>query len=197
MKLLGYIGGMKTFLFGFCLCLSLPVAAQTPAPLPVDSLTHKITYTGVVLVAGASKAELYSRAREWFAATFGSSKAVLEMDDREAGKLIGKAYAQFDFSGVFGQSLPWAMWRVIKVEVKDGRYRYTLDGFGLGGSIEHPGESKPLEPWLAGAARPAGKMVSKMTAKMVLSITTGVQETASAEVASLQKAMAPKAGSDF
>lgn len=165
-------------------------------PLPVDSLTGKITYSGVVQVPQASQAELYSRAREWFAATFGSSKSVLEMDDRGLGKLIGRAYAQFYFNSGFGQPLPWSMWRTIKIEAKDGRYRYTLDGFGLGGPIAQPSEPKPIEGWLAEFHK-TGKPLGKMATKMLTSVTDGIPETANAEIESLQKAMAKKAGGDF
>lgn len=188
---------MKTVLLLCALCLSLGAAGQVaPLPsLPTDSLTHKITYQGVVQVPGASQLELYSRAREWFAATFGSSKAVLEVDDRESGKLIGRAYAQFEFSGGFGPTVPWAMWRTIKVETKDGRYRYTITNFMLGNSVTSLNINPPTEPveyWLAKfekGKKPPGKMLAKMQASVV----EGVRSTGEQEVLSLQRLMTPLA----
>ena len=82
-------------LFLLCLLACGLQAAGQVSPLPIDSLTHKVTYQGVVQVPGVTQAEMYSRAREWFAVTFGSAKAVLEMDDRTAGKLIGRENGGF------------------------------------------------------------------------------------------------------
>src|SRR6266496_2496034 len=57
---------------------------------PVDTVTGEIKFTEVVYVDSISKLLLYSRAREWFTKAFKSSKAVLDLDDKENGKLIGK-----------------------------------------------------------------------------------------------------------
>lgn len=46
--------------------VAAPAWAQQQ-PLPVDSTTHKITYSAVVQVPGASQAELYGRALRWLA----------------------------------------------------------------------------------------------------------------------------------
>lgn len=174
------------------LCL-LARAAAAQTTLPLDSVSGKVTYTGVVQVPGASAAELYSRGREWFAYTFGSSKTVLEMDDHEAGKLIGRAYAQFDFAAGIGRPQPWALWRKIKVEVKEGKYRYTISDFVLGGPISQPDASThPLESWLAPTiAR------GKRPGNMVLSVIAGADVTGKQEAASLQAAMGKKPGGDF
>ena len=186
----GYLAGMKTVLLLCALFVSFAAVGQT-APLPTDSVTQKITYQGVVQVPGASQLELYSRAREWFAATFGSSKVVLEMDDRESGKLIGRAYAQFEFSGGFGPTLPWAMWRTIKVEMKEGRYRYTITNFMLGNSITSPDVSPPtksIETWFAGFEN-SRKPLGKMSAKMQASVIEGIRLTGEQEVLSLHSLM--------
>ena len=55
---------MKTALLALCLLSGIAAHGQTwKSPLPLDSATHKVTHSGVVEVPGASKAELYSRAR--------------------------------------------------------------------------------------------------------------------------------------
>jgi hypothetical protein len=188
---------MKKLLLALALLGASPVAAQTwHNPLPMDSTTHRVTYTGVVQVPGATKAELYSRAREWFADNFNSSKAVLEMDDREAGKLIGNATAEFDFAGSIGKPLPTAMWRKIKVELKDGKYRYTVTDFAFGGGVTQ-GDSNPVERWF----KPSGFTFNKdgTPKKMVASVVSGVETTATSEVSSLRAAMTKSASktSDF
>lgn len=113
---------MKHLLLALLL-LPLGLMAQT---FPVDSTTQKIVYSEVVQAANTSAADLYSRAREWFATTFNSADAVLEMDDKAAGKLVGNA-----FSDIHGMSATMMtkmkLWYAITVELKDGRYRYTIN----------------------------------------------------------------------
>ena len=124
---------MKILLLLLLLAPCLRAAGQA-SPLPVDSTTRKVTYQGIVQVPGVSQAELYSRAREWFATSFGSAKAVLEMDDRVVSKMVGRYYATFGFSAGLSAT-PWHLWRTVTVEVKDGRYRYSFTRFGLGSSL--------------------------------------------------------------
>src|SRR5258708_31294843 len=64
---------------------------ETPK-LPIDSETNKIMYTEVVKVdSSVTKDILYSKAREWFAIAFKSSNVVIQLEDKENGKIIGKA----------------------------------------------------------------------------------------------------------
>lgn len=58
---------------------------------PIDSITNKIKFSEVVNVKNNSQSALYTKAREWFAKSFKSSESVLDMEDKENGKLIGKA----------------------------------------------------------------------------------------------------------
>jgi hypothetical protein len=117
---------MKIFLLALFL-LPFSLLAQQ---FPTDSTTGKITYTGVVQVDGTNKADLYARAREWFTDNFKSADAVLEMEDKEAGILVGKAYS--DITGMTATMMhAMKMWYNVKVEVKDNRYRYTINQIQL------------------------------------------------------------------
>lgn len=77
-----------------------------------------IEYQEVVEVPGANKLQLYKAAREWFAKAYEDSKEVLEMDDRESGVLIGSGFSKVEAA---------QLWSSVKVEIKDGKYRYTLN----------------------------------------------------------------------
>ena len=185
----------KLFLLLACYCLSFKVAGQTvwKNPLPVDSVTHRVSYSGVVEVPGATKAELYSRAREWFANTFGSSKAVLEMDDRESGKLIGNANAEtsIDYGGILGTA-PTRLWRTIRVEIKEGRYRYTFTNFDMGALSGLQAEAHPIEAWF----KPSSLIYNKdgSPKRAAASIFKGVQQSGESQVSSLHEAMTKSAG---
>jgi len=98
--------------------------------LPIDSQTNKISYTEVVYVDSLTKKqELFSRAREWFAKTFNSSTNVIQMEDKESGKIIGKALIQVYHKGLV-MTYKWGYINyTISVYIKDGRYKYELTDF--------------------------------------------------------------------
>src|SRR5690606_9337869 len=61
--------------------------------LPIDNSTNKVLYSEVVLVedSAANQQNLFSRAREWFAKAYKSSNNVVQMEDKESGKIVGRA----------------------------------------------------------------------------------------------------------
>ena len=109
------------------------VLGQTNTPnLPIDSLSGKITYTEVVYVDSlANKQELFSRAREWFAKAYKSSTKVIQMEDKESGKLVGKALMKVYFKERIGNRyLPGGYINyTISIYIKDGRYKYEITDF--------------------------------------------------------------------
>lgn len=96
--------------------------------LPIDSSTNKVSYSEVVKVDGTSKDELYTRAREWFSMAFKDAKSVLDMDDKAAGKLIGKGNSTGTFN-ILGTRFTLRIHYTISVTTKDGRYRYEITDF--------------------------------------------------------------------
>lgn len=113
---------MKYLIALFAL-VSLCASAQTR--LPMDSATKQYSYSEVVIVDSTSKDELYLRAKEWFANSFKSANDVLQMDDKEAGKLIGKGNTDIHVKSV-GLTVPVMLKFTVKVTAKDNRYRYEI-----------------------------------------------------------------------
>lgn len=89
--------------------------------VPINQETGKVDFSSTISIDNTKQLELYSRSREWFAKSFVSSKAVLEMDDKEAGKLIGKGYAD---TPELGKNC--VMYFLLSVYVKDDKYRYSF-----------------------------------------------------------------------
>lgn len=90
-------------------------------------------YSEVVTVEGKTAEELYVFAREWFAVTFNSAKDVLQMDDADAGKLIGKgstSVSEFFIAGKGLAAVPikmdWEPHFTVKIEVRNGRYKCEI-----------------------------------------------------------------------
>jgi hypothetical protein len=121
----------KLFLLGVITLLSVTsIFGQTETlNLPIDSLTGKINYTEVVSVDTLSnKQELFSRAREWFAKAYKSSTKVIQMEDKESGKIVGKALIQV-FYKYMGLKPGGYINYTISIYIKNGKYKYELTDF--------------------------------------------------------------------
>ena len=105
------------------------VAATLTAPLPLDAGTHLIDFTKVVPAPGASKDELHARAKVWLAETFKLPRITLQVDDKDAGVLIGKGWQAAFAPNAFGTNDELILWYTVKFAFKDGRYRYNLTDF--------------------------------------------------------------------
>lgn len=82
-------------------------------------------YSEVVEVPGKSAKQLYTDGRAWFAITFVAANSVLQMDDPEAGKLIGKGYCELVYL-LKKVPVPLDIYFTLSIQVRDGRYKYEI-----------------------------------------------------------------------
>ena len=98
--------------------------------LPGDS-EGNIFFEEVVKVdSNLTKQELYVNAKEWFAKTFVSAQDVIQMDDKEVGRIIGKGNMEYNSTIYYGSNgtKGWIRYTVT-IQVKDGRYKYEISNF--------------------------------------------------------------------
>lgn len=91
-----------------------------------------MTFDRVVESKGSSKDVIYESTKMWIAENFRSAKAVLEYEDKEAGKIIGNGSIKYPCSGL--DCVAKDDWRVLftmKVEAKDERFRMTFSNLRL------------------------------------------------------------------
>lgn len=97
-----------------------------------------IMFSEVIKVDSADKNELYLRAKSFFANSFKSGKAALQMEDKEDGILIGKSFKGL-CDGEDGISFGcYDMHFSIKITVKDGRYKYEIYDISFRSSPSYP-----------------------------------------------------------
>lgn len=94
---------------------------------PTDE-NGKIVFTEVVEVPNVLKDALYSRAYEWFAKSFKSAQNVIQMEDKENGKIVGKgAFGDINVTANLGLvAIKGKVLFTISVYVKDGKYKFEL-----------------------------------------------------------------------
>lgn len=76
----------------------------------------------VVHEVDLTKDQIFDKTLEWMALTFNDSKAVIELKDRENGKIIGKGISRF---GIMGSTHSY----VVIVDIKEKKYRATFKDF--------------------------------------------------------------------
>ena len=81
---------------------------------------------GVTTVDSATKNELFDRATMWFATYYRKSTDVLELKDKDGGRIAGKGsfpvyMKQWGFVGY--------IYYTIRLYFKEGKYKYIIDSF--------------------------------------------------------------------
>jgi hypothetical protein len=109
----------------FFLLLISSVKAQDSIPLK----DGKLHFEEVVEVLNNSKENLYSKGKIWFVDNFKSADDVLQMDDKEAGILIGKGYRDiYVDTKIMGsiQKYKTRAFYTIKIQIKEGKYKLDI-----------------------------------------------------------------------
>jgi hypothetical protein len=132
---------MRTSLVLIFLILSLiSVAQKEKVIFPTDS-SGDIVFTEVVKLDSVSSSELFSRAKAFVAEAYKSSKDVTQLNDDQTKTVIIKPAVKVFMRSMIGSGLPWGyVTYQLKVECKDNRYRYTINGLYHHGEITNKGQ---------------------------------------------------------
>ena len=118
---------------------------------------NALTYTQVIETPGKTKEQLYILLNYWYSASFGSGKAVIQLNDKDAGVIIGKGYIESIASHTGGMNnYTVHLEPVIKTDIKDNKIRitYTVPFYSVvvrvgGGFFGNPSQAKRSEEnWL-------------------------------------------------
>jgi hypothetical protein len=194
------------------LCLGVDLAHAQVADsvkLPIDPDTHRITYAEVVQMPGMSQAELYTRAKLWFADAFKSAKDVVQADEKDAGLVQGEAWSPMQ-AHFMGKNLPASniqLWYTVKLACREGRYRYEITDFKykVPPTAQFPSvpPPKPMEEVIALWTKPAAKNGKPTKTDMVRAemnetvATNGTGLASSIKTSMARKPGSPASGKDW
>jgi len=87
-----------------------------------------VTYTRIVEAHKFSKEEIYNRALNYFVYNYGSGKSVIQTQDKELGRIVGKGLYDDVHVGISIITTYVDCWHIARVDVKEGRARiiFTL-----------------------------------------------------------------------
>jgi len=133
------------------LSVSISFGQNESTKLPIDPETNKITYSEVVLVDSiTTKQELYLNAKEWFVHAFNSAQNVIQFDDKESGKIIGKGLISVGstLGPVKSSDNLGVVSFVVEIQLKNGKYRYNFTDLwhDAQNSIYSPGDLRLEKP---------------------------------------------------
>ena len=112
---------MKKLLFGIMLMLPILCNAQT------DSTNFEFS---LIDTLDGTKTELFVNAKAWLAKTFVSSKSVIEMEDKDAGKIIGNGVITKRVNSTLGNQIGIdIIFFTVNIDTKDNKYRCILSNF--------------------------------------------------------------------
>jgi hypothetical protein len=93
---------------------------------PMDEKTGEIVYSENVNADSVSARELYGRASKWFAKTFMDAPDVIQLADKEAGKIIGKGF----FEAICPRTKAVvSIYFTAEIQTKERKYKYVLSDF--------------------------------------------------------------------
>lgn len=101
----------------------MELADRLVSEYPLDQ-NNQISFTTIIDAPGKNKEELFVLLNNWFVASFGSGKSVIQMADKEQGVVIAKRYLAGVGSRVgFSKSVNVEEYIIIRLDIKDGKIR--------------------------------------------------------------------------
>ena len=135
---------MKISISTIVFLLGFTVAAQnTSSKLPINPETNKIEFQEVVDQDG-TKDELFNRSIYWLNDFYKDPVRVTSLRDIETGKIVGQHRFRIYYTDKDGNKIAAGMIGYdFMIELKQDRYRYTLNNFLLKSATR-----QPVEKWL-------------------------------------------------
>ena len=103
----------------------------------------KVTFVKVFQADSTSAKDLYTKAEEWFSDTYNSANDVLQVRDKEAGRLIGKGFYNYVITDMV--KFEYSLEHTIKIEAREGRYRVTISDLYINGTFNGQDYKEPVE----------------------------------------------------
>lgn len=146
LKILIKTGNMKR-IYSLFILLLITTSALVGQTLHVDEQTKKITYSETVSLDTLSKQVLFDRAKKWVATKCEDKKP--DVMDFEKGEIKDEVSFVIQLTYDIKYKKDSRVTFDMKVDVKDGKYRYVLDNFRIFDVKSGPRSQEPLEGYYA------------------------------------------------
>ena len=90
---------------------------------------ESVEFTKVIESENLSKNEVFVIVNDWFASNYGSANQVIQISDKESGKLIGKALLSYSFGKLAYSCYEGKVNYTIKISIREGRFKIDINNF--------------------------------------------------------------------
>ena len=132
---------MKTIIIYLLIFTPILSFGQLIDELPRDE-SGKLNYSDIVQVDNVSIDELYLRSKQFFVDELESDKDIILLDDPESGIVLAKG-----FYDTYIGSTKYQMWFTVKIQSKDGRYKYDIYNIYFRSYPDDSGKTSTLDDW--------------------------------------------------
>lgn len=88
-----------------------------------------LSFSEVVQADSATKDQIYFKLKEWVGTSFNSAKAVIEIDDKDAGLIIIRPVSDYSMRGLVYLGFQGHLRHTVKLQMRDGRFRVEITNF--------------------------------------------------------------------
>jgi hypothetical protein len=131
-------------------------AAMLKPAYTIDASNH-LVFEKIIAIDSVSMDDLFSRAEEYFTYSYGSGDAVIQVNDRATGRLVGKGYFETTDYVLGMPVLGVDTWHVLRLEAKAGRVRVTISLTEYGEYNSSAGRSSYTDRFLITSVYPFTK----------------------------------------
>lgn len=129
-------------IFTLLVCLSL-LARSVNGQIPYDSVTNLIVYTDIVHLENLNSKEIYDKAKVWILSTLKTGDEMTELNDETNSLLVGTGNIKLkdfvhDLRIVKMYHQNCILNFKVMIQIKDGRYKYTISNFAFSSTIVVP-----------------------------------------------------------
>lgn len=103
---------------------------QVYSQWPIDSLTGRVSISGIIEAKGKDKDKLHGILKSWAADYFKNSKYPLDVDDKEYGKIVYKGIINAQRQKYLGTLSDYGHFKfILKFWIKDEKIKYEFSNF--------------------------------------------------------------------
>lgn len=106
------------------LLLLLPAFCFGQDQLPTKD--GKVIFEELDSVPGIAKADLYARSKVWVTHIFKNSKDVIQLDDKDAGQIIGKGNFDYQYVVIGPPGATWTCDFTLQIDCRDNKARIRI-----------------------------------------------------------------------
>ena len=132
---------MKTIIIYLLIFTPILSFGQLIDELPGDE-SGKLNYSEVIQIDSVGKDELYRRSKQFLIDELESDKDIILLDDPESGIVLAKG-----FYDTYIGSTKYQMWFTVKIQSKDGRYKYDIYSIYFRSYPDDSGNTNTLDDW--------------------------------------------------